>query len=91
LFDQLAQLLTEALAQQGAQQAATVQAFSCKVEEIHTTLRKHLAKEEEQLLPLLLCHFTHAQQVSLLEALFALDLSFLVKVYDYIHLVGTPL
>ena len=30
----------------------------CKVEEIHTTLRKHLAKEEEQLLPLLVQHFT---------------------------------
>ena len=29
----------------------------CKVEEIHTTLRKHLAKEE-QLLPLLVQHVT---------------------------------
>ena len=28
------------------------------MEEIHTTLRKHLAKEEEQLLPLLVQHFT---------------------------------
>ena len=37
--------------------------LDCKVEEIHTTLRKHLAKEEEQLLPLLLEHFTHAEQV----------------------------
>ena len=34
------------------------------MEEIHTTLRKHLAKEEEQLFPLLLQHFTHAEQVS---------------------------
>ena len=34
-----------------------------KVEEIHTTLRKHLAKEEEQLFPLLLEHFTYAEQV----------------------------
>ena len=34
----------------------------CKVEEVHTTLRKHLAKEEEQLFPLLLQHFTHAEQ-----------------------------
>ena len=34
----------------------------CKVEEIHTTLRKHLAKEEEQLFPLLLQHFTHSEQ-----------------------------
>ena len=37
--------------------------LDCKVEEIHTTLRKHLAKEEGQLLPLLLEHFTHAEQV----------------------------
>ena len=35
-----------------------------QVQEIHTTLHKHLAKEEEQLLPLLLQHFTHAEQVS---------------------------
>lgn len=37
----------------------------CKVEEIHTTLRKHLAKEEEQLLPLLLLHFSSAEQAEL--------------------------
>jgi hypothetical protein len=37
----------------------------CKVEEIHTTLRKHLAKEEAQLLPLLLAHFSHAEQAEL--------------------------
>lgn len=65
LFEQLALLLTEALAQEGVRQAATVQALACKVEEIHTTLRKHLAKEEEQLLPLLLRHFSHAQQAQL--------------------------
>ena len=35
----------------------------CKVEEIHTTLRQHLAKEEGQLLPLLLAHFSHGEQV----------------------------
>ncbi len=37
----------------------------CKVEEIHTTLRQHLAKEEAQLLPLLLQHFSHAEQAEL--------------------------
>lgn len=37
----------------------------CKVEEIHRTLLKHLAKEEEQLLPLLLQHFTFAEQAQL--------------------------
>lgn len=37
----------------------------CKVEEVHTTLRKHLAKEEEQLLPLLLQHFSYGEQAEL--------------------------
>ena len=36
-----------------------------QVEEIHTTLRKHLRKEEEQLLPLLLAHFSHGEQAEL--------------------------
>lgn len=39
--------------------------LACKVEEIHTTLRKHLAKEEEQLVPLLLQHFTFPEQAEL--------------------------
>ena len=38
----------------------------CKVEEIHTTLRKHLAKEEEQLLPLLVSHFSYDEQAELI-------------------------
>lgn len=37
----------------------------CKVEEIHLSLRKHLAKEEDQLFPLLLKHFTFPEQASL--------------------------
>jgi hypothetical protein len=40
-------------------------AVSDQVEEIHTTLRKHLRKEEEQLLPLLLAHFTPGEQAQL--------------------------
>lgn len=63
LFEQLSQLLNAALGQAAEQRAATVQQLVCKVEEIHTTLRKHLAKEEEQLFPLLLRHFSHAEQV----------------------------
>lgn len=39
--------------------------LGCKVEEIHTTLRKHLRKEEEQLLPLLLAHFSAGEQAEL--------------------------
>lgn len=39
----------------------------CKMEEIRATLRKHLAKEEEQLFPLLLKHFSFAEQVLILD------------------------
>ncbi|KAK9866277.1 hypothetical protein WJX84_001775 [Apatococcus fuscideae] len=65
LFEELTQLLSVALKQEGKQRAATIRQLDCKVEEIHTTLRKHLAKEEGQLLPLLLEHFTHAEQAEL--------------------------
>eukprot|EP00884_Botryococcus_braunii_P013452 jgi/Botrbrau1/22107/Bobra.0206s0033.1 len=65
LFEQLSHLLGQALSGQGKQRAVAVRQFVCKVEEVHTTLRKHLAKEEEQLLPLLLQHFTFAEQAEL--------------------------
>eukprot|EP00891_Asterochloris_glomerata_P008539 jgi/Astpho2/8539/Aster-05573 len=65
LFDQLSALIGDALVQQGKQRGVTLRALVCKVQEIHTTLHKHLAKEEEQLLPLLLQHFTHAEQATL--------------------------
>jgi zinc finger protein-like protein len=65
LFEQLSQLLNAALGQPADQRVSTVQQLVCKSEEIHTTLRKHLAKEEEQLFPLLLRHFSHAEQVCL--------------------------
>ncbi len=64
LFEQLSALLSMALRQDGKQRAATLRQLECKIEEVHTTLRKHLAKEEEQLFPLLLKHFTFAEQVS---------------------------
>lgn len=66
LFEQLHQLLSRALLEpQGKEQLATVRLLACKVEEIHTTLRKHLRKEEEQLLPLLVAHFTAGEQAEL--------------------------
>ena len=67
LFEQLEQLLSRALGEPegGREQAATVRLLGCKVEEIHTTLRKHLRKEEEQLLPLLLAHFSAGEQAEL--------------------------
>jgi hypothetical protein len=65
LFEQLMQLLAAALAGPAAGRGAAVRRLSCKAEEIHTTLRKHLAKEEEQLFPLLLAHFSAAEQAEL--------------------------
>ncbi|EFJ48814.1 hypothetical protein VOLCADRAFT_60154 [Volvox carteri f. nagariensis] len=65
LFEQLSQLLTTALEESESKRKGTIRALICKVEEIHTTLRKHLAKEEEQLLPLLLQHFSFAEQAEL--------------------------
>ena len=63
LFEQLSALLSAALQQDGRELAATLRQLECKIEEVHLTLRKHLAKEEEQLFPLLLKHFTFAEQV----------------------------
>lgn len=60
LFEQLAGLLSAATRQTGAARHDTLRKLICKVEEIHTTLRKHLAKEEAQLLPLL----TQVRQLS---------------------------
>lgn len=45
--------------------SATLRELARKVEEVHTTLRKHLAKEEHQLLPLLLKHFAFVEQAEL--------------------------
>jgi zinc finger protein-like protein len=41
-----------------------------KVEEVHTTLKKHLEKEEEQLLPLLRKHFSIKEQAGLVVQFF---------------------
>lgn len=41
-----------------------------KVEEVHTTLKKHLEKEEEQLLPLLQRHFSIKEQAGLVVQFF---------------------
>ncbi|KAL3136530.1 hypothetical protein ABBQ38_005780 [Trebouxia sp. C0009 RCD-2024] len=64
LFEQLSALLSAALQQEGKARMATLRQLECKIEEVHTTLRKHLAKEEEQLFPLLLKHFSFAEQAS---------------------------
>lgn len=61
LFEELSPLLVSA-AEQGTGEA--LRALACKVEQIHTTLRTHLRKEENQLLPLLRSNFSAAEQVS---------------------------
>lgn len=65
LFEQLSGLMATALNQDGKKRAATLRQLECKIEEVHTTLKKHLAKEEEQLFPLLLKHFSFAEQAEL--------------------------
>ena len=64
LFEQLSTLLSAALQQSGKERMTILRQLECKIEEVHITLKKHLAKEEEQLFPLLLKHFTFAEQVS---------------------------
>lgn len=63
LFEQLVQLINNTMAASGKQKRAAIRQLVCKVQEIQTTLLKHLSKEEEQLFPLLLQHFTFAEQV----------------------------
>ncbi|KIY98471.1 hypothetical protein MNEG_9490 [Monoraphidium neglectum] len=86
LFEQLGQLLGGAVAQSGAARAATVRQLVCKVEAIHTTLRKHLAKEEAQLLPLLLAHFSHPEQAELVaQFLYCIPLDTVERVVTWLR------
>lgn len=57
----------------------------CKIEEINITLRKHLAKEEAQLLPLLLQHFSHAEQAELVaQFLYCIPLDTVERVLSWL-------
>ena len=62
LIEQLSQVVNAAMLAEGKQKRTAIRQLVCKVQEIHTTLLKHLAKEEEQLFPLLLKHFTYSEQ-----------------------------
>ena len=62
LLEQLSQVISAAMLAEGKQKRAAMRQLMCKVQEIHTTLLKHLAKEEEQLFPLLLKHFSYSEQ-----------------------------
>lgn len=63
----------------------TCRQLICKVEEINITLRKHLAKEEAQLLPLLLQHFSHAEQAELVaQFLYCIPLDTVERVLSWL-------
>ena len=64
LIEQLGHVVNAAMLAEGKQKRSAIRQLMCKVQEIHTTLLKHLAKEEEQLFPLLLKHFTYSEQAS---------------------------
>jgi zinc finger-like protein len=54
-----------ALNRSSAERSHSVRPLLEKVGEIHSTVVHHLAKEEEQLFPLLLANFSHAEQAEL--------------------------
>jgi zinc finger protein-like protein len=55
------------------------------VEEVHRTLKKHLAKEEEQLVPLLLQHFSFAEQAALVaQFLYCIPLAMVERVLAWL-------
>eukprot|EP00192_Tetraselmis_astigmatica_P000948 CAMPEP_0117679692 /NCGR_PEP_ID=MMETSP0804-20121206/17947_1 /TAXON_ID=1074897 /ORGANISM="Tetraselmis astigmatica, Strain CCMP880" /LENGTH=1249 /DNA_ID=CAMNT_0005489125 /DNA_START=485 /DNA_END=4234 /DNA_ORIENTATION=- len=85
LFDQLAQLLSTGLSQPASERPQTVRHLLEKMEEIHITVRKHLAKEEEQLFPLLLQLFSHGEQATLVsEFLCSIPLAAVNKVLAWL-------
>lgn len=65
LFDQIASLLSAALAEKGKVASTLHSDLVCCTQALHTTLCQHLAKEEEQVFPLLMQHFTYKEQTGL--------------------------
>ena len=65
LFEHLQVIITRALAEPASLREHSISECVCKAAEVDVTLRKHLLKEEEQLFPLLLQHFTFAEQAEL--------------------------
>lgn len=65
LLEELTHLLALAIGQSGPMRSSTLKQFNRKAEAVHTTLAKHLSKEEKQLVPLLLAHFDHEEQSEL--------------------------
>lgn len=65
LLDSLQHLIESAINADASERDGFVHELQCKVEEVHVTLQKHLRKEEDQLFPLLLQHFTFSEQADL--------------------------
>eukprot|EP00803_Ostreobium_quekettii_P008044 evm.model.scf_323EXC.4 EVM.evm.TU.scf_323EXC.4 scf_323EXC:18158-30601(+) len=85
LLEQLKQLLSGLAAQEGAEVVAAVREVICKLEEVTITLRKHLAKEEQQLYPLLLQHFSYVEQADLVaQFLCCIPLAAVARVLDWL-------
>nr|PNR27802.1 hypothetical protein PHYPA_029954 [Physcomitrium patens] len=64
-FDQIAQLLSNPLAEDGRVASSLHSQLGSCTEALHTTLCQHLSKEEEQVFPLLMQHFTYKEQAGL--------------------------
>ena len=60
--------------------------LACKVEEVRTTIRKHLDKEEQILFPLLLKHFTYTEQAMMIaEFLFCIPMTMVGRFLNWIQ------
>ncbi|CAM6094029.1 unnamed protein product [Calypogeia fissa] len=65
LFDQMFLLLTAALKEKGSAPMELRRELICCTEAIQTTLCQHFSKEEEQVFPLLMHHFSFEEQADL--------------------------
>ncbi|KAK3247543.1 hypothetical protein CYMTET_42962 [Cymbomonas tetramitiformis] len=65
LFEEFKSQLAAALSETGTRRKAVLKALCCTCEAIQITLQQHLAKEEEQVLPLVGCHFSVTEQAKM--------------------------
>lgn len=90
LFEELTSLVSQALTACAAENwdegVKGIRQLTYKVEEVHTCIQRHLAKEEEQLHPLLLRHCSDAEQASLIaQFLFCIPLSSIERVLTWLQ------
>eukprot|EP00899_Mesostigma_viride_P010207 jgi/Mesvir1/19188/Mv11510-RA.1 len=67
LFEQLVQQVHSALGERigGAGRSALMQQLACTTSAVQASLKQHLAKEEEQVFPLIIKHFSREEQARL--------------------------